>query len=343
MSKDLSKIGEQSLNYELNKVFIPCRSVLEMEALITLYLGSFNYENIKETQNSKPSSENLIDIFDVNDNEPLMRIIGYFINSTVEKIKPVVMYAREHHGILRMGNILPYTKSRRCVFLALNRLKIKFLLIKKFLETLMSNKYSLHDFYTKKPVENVTMISALFKEFYGRNKMNLELMLPRRNLSETVKKLRISGKSVTNESIINFATYFHDDEEIYKIKYIMRNIKSSLFICKIMFGKMDVSNPFSRAEESEINVEEKMIEYEFIPVLIQSMSNYLLNSNLLQFKECFKGFGFIMNKILDGINNAIEIASNGRIKLELDDTLYDSDKLSTKNEMKFKMETHLSV
>ena len=51
--------------YDLNKVFIPCRTVLEMEALTSLFLEYYNYDNIKELPQSQPSSQRLIEKFHV--------------------------------------------------------------------------------------------------------------------------------------------------------------------------------------------------------------------------------------------------------------------------------------
>ena len=64
--------------YDLNKVFIPCRTVLEMEALTSLFLEYYNYEEIKELPLSQPSSEKIIEKFHVINVEPLEHIIEYF-------------------------------------------------------------------------------------------------------------------------------------------------------------------------------------------------------------------------------------------------------------------------
>ena len=118
-----------SFSNDLNKVFVPCRTVLEMETLTSLYLATSNYSKIKVIPEIQPSSENLIDIFGVKGNTAQELIIDFFINVTVKKLKPVVMYSREHHDRYRMGNVAPYAKTRNCLFFALHRLKVKFLII----------------------------------------------------------------------------------------------------------------------------------------------------------------------------------------------------------------------
>ncbi|MCK5022313.1 MAG: hypothetical protein KAR54_03640, partial [Candidatus Pacebacteria bacterium] len=105
--------------YDLNKVFIPCRTVLEMEALTSLFLEYYNYNDIKELPQSQPSSQKLIEKFHVIECEPLEHIIDSFINVIVSKLKPIVMYERDHHDRFRMGNVVAYTKTRLCLYFAL--------------------------------------------------------------------------------------------------------------------------------------------------------------------------------------------------------------------------------
>ncbi|MFX1236059.1 MAG: hypothetical protein ACFFBY_16150, partial [Promethearchaeota archaeon] len=61
--------------YDLNKVFIPCRTVLEMEALTALFLEYYNYDEIKELPKSQPSSQRIIELYRILDCRPLERII----------------------------------------------------------------------------------------------------------------------------------------------------------------------------------------------------------------------------------------------------------------------------
>ena len=164
-------VEESSLSIDLNKVFVPCRTVLEMEALTSLFLATSNYDKIKEVPESQPSSQQLIDIFGVKGNTPHERIIDFFISVAVEKLKPIVMYAREHHERYRMGNVTPYTKTRNCLFFALHRLKVKFLIIKNFLEDFKKNKYELDAFFEQDTEINKTVISTLY-EYYIKKKQN---------------------------------------------------------------------------------------------------------------------------------------------------------------------------
>jgi len=318
-----------SILNDMNKVFIPCRTVLEMEALTSLYLATFNYDQIKELPYTRPSSLKLTEIFRVRDNPPYASIIDFFINVAVRKVKPIAMYAREHHDRYRMGNVIPYTKTRVYIFLALHRLKLKFLIIKNFLNKFRDNLFQLEDLNNENDLENNTLLSALYKEYYNKNKMNLKLMLPKKKVSERVSKLLNNKDSITTDKIMHMAATKFYSEDKDKIKFIMREIKASLFVCKLIFAQMDVINPFTRAQETMINVEEIMISNDFIPELIPAMSKCLSENNLTQFNECFNAFEFLIERVLAGINNAIEIASSGLLKIGLDETLYNTGNIFT--------------
>ncbi|MFX0031667.1 MAG: hypothetical protein ACFFGP_08005 [Promethearchaeota archaeon] len=310
--------------YDLNKVFIPCRTVLEMEALTALFLEYYNYDEIKELPKSQPSSQKLIEFYRVIDCRPLERIIEYFIDVVVSKLKPIVMYERDHHDRFRMGNVVAYTQTRVCLYLALHRLKLKFLLIKNFMDKFKAKNYKLDLSEDQKGLSAHHFLSAFYKEYYDKNKMNLKLMLSTKRVSERVSELMDTSQTITNEDIINAITFkkFLDDKN--RIKFIMREIKASLFVCKIMFAKMDVFTPFTVAKETMIDAEEIMINQDFIPALIPAMSNCIAESNLPQLEDCFRAFEFMMNRVLEGINNAVEIASGGQINLELDGTIYNT-------------------
>ncbi len=311
-----------SILNDMNKVFIPCRTVLEMEALTSLYLDTYNYDLIKEIPESQPSSQKLIGIFRVEDNAPYASIIDYFINCAIPKVKPVVMYAREHHGRYRMGNVTPYTETRVCIFLALHRLKLKFLIIKNFFDKFKDNLFQLEGFDDNEFGENTTLLSALYKYYYEKNKMNLKLMLPKKRISERVRKLLNNEDSITTDKIMKMAASEYYSEENNKIKFIMREIKASIFVCKLIFAKMDVKNPFTCAKDTLISAEEIMINNDFIPELIPAMSKCFSDNNLTQLNECFNAFEFLIKKVLVGINNALEIASGGSVKISVDETLY---------------------
>jgi hypothetical protein len=308
---------------DLNKIFIPCRTVLEIEALLSVYLIDHNYDHIKEVPQSRPSSENLINILGVADNPLYRDIIEYFIDYAIPKVKPIVTYARENYDRIRMGNIIPYSKTRICVYLALHQLKLKFLIIKsiidKFTNKNISEVQSLHN---KNADDSNSYLSMFAEEYYLKNKMNLIIMFPKSKASERVKKLLRNENSITGEKLLDMASSreFFDKNNI--IKFIMREIKASLFVCKLMFAKMDLSNPFSRNEETMIDAENIMLSNDFIPELIPASCKNLDNGNISQFKSCINAFNFLLEKVLEGINRAIEIASRGQIQIDIYEPIY---------------------
>ena len=152
--------------YDLNKVFIPCRTVLEMEALTSLFLEYYNYDDIKELPQSQPSSQKLIEKFHVIECEPLEHIIEYFINVIVSKLKPIVMYERDHHDRFRMGNVVAYTKTRLCLYFALHRLKLKFLIIKHFMDTFKNKNFLLDPAEDQGDTGSHSFLSAFYRDYY---------------------------------------------------------------------------------------------------------------------------------------------------------------------------------
>ncbi len=310
--------------YDLNKVFIPCRTVLEMEALTSLFLEYYNYDKIKELPQNQPSSEKLIEKFHVIDCEPLEHIIEYFIEVIVSKLKPIVMYARDHHDRYRMGNVEAYAKTRLCLFFALHRLKLKFLVIKNFMDSFKENNYKLDPSVDQGYLGAHTFLSAFYKDYYKKNKMNLKLLLPSKRMSDRVSELMDTSKTITNEDIINAITFkkFLDDKN--RIKFIMKEIKASLFVCRVMFAQMDVYKPFTLAKETDIDAEEIMISQDFIPELIPAISQCYADKHMPQLEDCFRAYEFLMHRALEGINYAVELASGGQIVLDLDSTIYNT-------------------
>jgi hypothetical protein len=310
--------------YDLNKVFIPCRTVLEMEALTSLLLEYYNYDEIKELPQSQPTSQLLIEKFHVLECHPLESIIEYFINVIVSKLKPIVMYAREHHDRFRMGNVEAYTKTRLCLFFALHRLKLKFLIIKNFMDKFKEKKFTLERLESQESISAHTFLSEFYQDYYEKNLMNLKLMLSSKRMSERVSRLMDTSDTITNEDIINAITFKKYLDDRNRIKFIMKEIKASLFVCKVMFAQMDVFKPFTLAKEVNIDAEELMINQDFIPELIPAISQCFAEKTIPQLEDCFTAYEFMMTRVLEGINYAVEIASGGQIILDLDKTIYNT-------------------
>ncbi len=306
---------------DINRVFIPCRTILEMEVLTSLFLERKNYSKIKDIPNSHPSSKKLIKLYNVKSIDSLERIIKHFIDVIVKKLKPIVMYQRNFHDRFRMGNIVANSKTRLCLLLALHRLKIKFLIIMDFLEKFKRDRFSLIKFQTLNVID--LNFTEVFYDYYcEKNKMNLKLMLSTKRTSERVSRLIDQSKTITSDDIINalcFKSHINDND---RIKFVMREIKASIFICKIMFAKMDVYHPFSIGKELDIDYEEMMVSQDFIPVLVPALGKCMLEKNFSQLEQCIQAFNFMIKNALDGINYAIEIATGGAVVLEQNEMIF---------------------
>jgi hypothetical protein len=317
-------VEDQNILNVINKVFIPCRIVIEMEVLVSSFLSIQNYENIREIPKTQPSSETLIDVFKVAGIRPLESVIDFFINSTLNKLKPVVTYARDFHGKTRMGNVIPYTKGRVCLFFALHRLKIKYLIVDHFVENFSKEINEL-----SKDDKNQGSLQLVFMEtlnlyYLEKNQIMLKLMLHKKKVSERVNKLLDNNNSITTEKVLELATPGFDFDKSNIIKYIMREIKASLFVSKLMFSKIDISTPFLYEKDTQMNIEKIMISNDFIPDLLNGMSKAYDDKDPRKFSEIYKAFKFLMERVLVGINYAIKIASGNQIDLELHETIYDS-------------------
>ncbi|TXT64156.1 MAG: hypothetical protein BAJALOKI3v1_250035 [Promethearchaeota archaeon] len=296
---------------EINKVFIPCRTVLEMEILTSLLLENKNFDDIKHIPETQPTSEQLIDAYHVSGIDALERIISHFTNVILNKLKPIVMYQRDFKQRYRMSNVDAYSKTRLCLFLALHRLKLKFLVIKRFMQELVPNE-----------LRDTNIIEEFYKFYYEKNEMNLKLMLSTKRMSERVKNLMNRDDVIENSDLLNalsFKVHLNNNE---RIKFIMRDIKASIFICRLMFAKMDVITPFSKSKELNVNPERMMVSQDFIPELIPAISKCIRDNNPRHLHTLLEAFDFMMENVFESINNAFEIASGGGIMLDGDETMF---------------------
>jgi len=307
---------------DLNKVFIPCRIVLEMEALISLYLIDHTYDTIKELYKSRPSSKEMIDIMGFSDFPSFINIIEYFVEVAVPKVKPIVTYSRKNFERIRSGNIIPYTKTRVYGYLSLHQLKLKLLMINHIVERLKNEKLYDAQFFKEHNTGQIDFYFFLFaKQFYEKYEKNLSILFPKSKASDRVKNLRLSNNTMTVDKLLKMMTsqIFLDKPNF--IKFIMREIKASLFVSKFIFFQMDLSDPFSTSEEM-INAEEIMVSNDFIPELIPAICTNLSLGNTEQYEDCRNAFDFLLEKVLEGINKSIERASRNQIKLGLYDSIY---------------------
>ena len=73
-----------------------------------------------------------------------------------------------------------------------------------------------------------------------------------------------------------------------------------------------------------IGIEEMMMSQDFIPELIPAISRCYAGESMTPLEDCFTAYEFMMNRALEGINYAVEVASGGQIHLGLEDTIYNT-------------------
>ncbi len=301
---------------DLNKVFIPYRSIIEMEALSGLVFGTRMFDEFKEVPKTRPSSAQLIKLLGVKDNPAQERIVKYFEESISNKLKPVVLYEREHHNIIRMGNVIPYAEGRVPVFFSLHLLKLKFLHIKRFFDNFWE-KFITMGAVSAEEVDRRTLLANLGMYYYNESRSCYGFLLPR-----TGFKQGTDASGITNEKILQMVMYLFVDEEQNKIKYIMRAIKASLFVTKLLFSKLDVDQPFAGRGTGILDPEDTMVSNDFIPELLPAISRRISEHKIGVAEGLYNAVKIMMNTVLDGINHAIVIASGGQIKLARDAPLF---------------------
>jgi hypothetical protein len=297
-----------------------------MEALISLHLLDSSYEEIAKLGEGLPSSDSLIKALGVEDNELYKNIVKFFLEDAVSKIKPLPTRSRTRHNRLRTGNVIAYSQSRKCLYLALHRLKLKLLIIKDIIDVFQKNDYNLACFEDGNKKTFPSFLSVLGTLYHRKNRKNLELMFPKSRAPERVKKLLHKSDTMTADKLLKLITSKKFSEKTNIIKFIMREIKASLFVCKVMLSKMDINAPFSYTKNAMIDAEKVMISNDFIPELIPAISKSATYNNSHLIDDCINGFTFLMDQVLEGINKAFEIASRGQIELKKTELpYYDGD------------------
>ena len=192
--------------------------------------------------------------------------------------------------------------------------------------------------YDKESLESKNYFYDNPNIFYANQKIadNLELLYKKIEIQRFVKeyfrilKVVLSVLRERNHDILTdqiFRKFQHICEIIVSHqanRIIMREIKASIFVCKVMFAQMDVYDPFYEGRELMVDAEEFMFNQDFIPVLIPAISNAYAGVNKAQLEDLFRAYEFMMKRVLEGINHAIEIASRGQILLDLEGTIYNT-------------------
>jgi len=90
-----------------------------------------------------------------------------------------------------------------------------------FIDKFKSSDRTLDFFYDDEMEEDMTFLTALSKDYYKKNKMNLRLMIQKRRVSERVQKLLNDKDAITSEKLFKLATFKVYLERANIIKFIM--------------------------------------------------------------------------------------------------------------------------
>ena len=307
---------------DLNSVFIPFRPVLEMELLVSQFLVHENYATISKKAHLQPDYGEMQTALCVDKGGNLNHDILDRFYHLVHHIKPIILPAREHHDRVRYGNVNAYTRSRIAGFYALDHFKFKILLLKKFLTTLSASYYNLaalQNIRGKVDLSELDLGTALYQEFHARSMEYFKLISPEKELAARHKNV---FKSVSFSALEKMCCFSTDEKSDNKINYIMRSLKSSLYVCTVIFSHMDVPHPFDHKDSHVIDFEQKLLSPDFIPKLITSMTTALKRQKYFLLADLHKAFDFLIDRMLDGINQAIKVTANYQIHLEREQTLY---------------------
>ncbi|MHA1619678.1 MAG: hypothetical protein ACTSVZ_10395, partial [Promethearchaeota archaeon] len=324
LSESVSHLATKNQYYkDLNSVFIPFRPVLEMELLVSQFLVHENYSTISKKAHLQPNYGEMQTSLCVDKGGNLNHDILDRFYHLVHHIKPIILPAREHHDRVRYGNVNAYTRSRIAGFYALDHFKFKILLLKNFLTTLAASYYNMAGFKNirgkERDISELDLGTALYQEFHARSLEYFKLISPEKEIANRHKNVFTSVSFSALEKMCQFST---DDKSDNNVNYIMRSLKSSLFVCTVIFSHMDVPHPFDHKDSHMIDFEQTLLSPEFIPKLITSMTTALKNQKYFLLADLHKAFDFLIDRVIDGIDQAIRIAANHQLRLEREQTLY---------------------
>ncbi|MHA1584840.1 MAG: hypothetical protein ACTSWL_06270 [Promethearchaeota archaeon] len=316
--------SENQLYVDLNKVFIPFRPVIEMELVISLFLINSNFNKIKNSSSWQSNKQELYKLLNLEDKSVSKDILDRFF-LLLKKLKPVVYQTREIHDFRRAGNVNAYSETRIPGFFALDHLKFKVLLLIKFLKHFKKSNYDLTVFPKYDEAKQKTLKSILFQEYYSRSIVYFNTISPKKEFIG--KKTHAKLRGVDTQRLEPMWSFISHTKQNSEVNYIMRGIKGSLFVINTIFAYMDVPLPFEHKDGHMVGVFDALINPDFIPKLIPAMSAALEKENFSQFEDLLQAFEFFTVRIIDGINNAVKIASNNQINLTQNQTLYYTGKM----------------
>jgi hypothetical protein len=296
---------------DLNKVYIPSRPIIEMELLLSKILYNNSYNNLRDKFLGIHTQKEFMRNFQIQEEIQIEIVERFFI--VIDKVKSISMNMRSTKSSSdfgRIGNVDAYTKSRIPIFFGLDHLKFRFLVIDQYMKKLFTLQKKILEMLSAQQIH--LSLDDFYDYYFLRMHDYFHLISPSKNIAEHTKEVyheRMSGDLIEILSTKDLPT------EISKMDELMRGIKSSLLVCLFMFKKIDVNEPFMISDVHISNSEEIMLSQEFVPILIPEIIYGFNNQNANSLGDLFQAYSFFMNRTIQGINKAVEIASNGKIHL----------------------------
>ncbi|TFH29061.1 MAG: hypothetical protein E4G98_04455, partial [Promethearchaeota archaeon] len=300
---------------DINKVYIPFRPILEAELMISGILALKNYEFVSKLPFSSLDADAVIKDLEFGSDHLFQKILERFF-IILKRIVPVASELGPNlKDEVRYGNVNAYTESRIPLFYAIDRLKVKLLILRNFFIYLRENNFQLSAFPSYDHMEDKSLQSILFSEYYLR-------ML--KYFRTVVWEPRYKAKYLNTNDDVNFRVLYelHSHQQKStpsKLGYIVRGLKSSLFITILIFKLCDIPDPFETANGC---VEALLLNRDFIPGMINVMDMAYRVADANKLQEMVSMFLNYLDNILEGVNNGIRMASNNQMNPIIEATVY---------------------
>ncbi|MHA1522311.1 MAG: hypothetical protein ACTSRK_19230 [Promethearchaeota archaeon] len=300
---------------DLNRVYIPFRPILEAELMISGLLAVKNYEYVSKISFSSLDADAVMKELKLGEDHLFQKILERFF-IILKRIVPLASeLGPNYRDEIRYGNVHAYTESRIPLFYAIDRLKVKLVILRNFFVHFQENVYQMSAFPSYSPLEDQSLQDILFNEYYNR-------ML--QYFRTVVWEPRYKTKYLNTNDEVNFGVLYdlhsHQQKSIpSKLGYIVRGMKSSLFVSTLIFHLCDIPDPYEIANGS---VESLLINRDFIPGMINVMEMAYRVSDVAKLREMVGMFLAYLDNILKGVNHGIRMASNKQMNPILEATVY---------------------
>ncbi len=300
---------------DVNKVYIPFRPILEAELMINRILALKNYEFASKLPFLSFDVDAVMKDLELGSDHLFQKILERFF-IILKRIVPLASeLGRNYKDEIRYGNVYAYTESRIPLFYAIDRLKVKLVILRNFFLHFQENYYQLYAFSSFDHNKDQSLQTILFSEYYER-------ML--KYFRTIVWEPRYKSKYLNTNDDVNFQVLYdlnaHQNESTpSKLGYIVRGMKSSLFVATLMFHLCDIPDPFETANGS---VEALLLNRDFIPGMINVMDMAFQVSDVAKLREMVNMFLVYLDIILEGVNNGIRLASNKQMNPITEATIY---------------------